>query len=444
MSSTIYRFTPPTCTLEIIGSKSPLSRWVKQDVLKKFQFKLKFDDPRKPDDIVLIQGNQQDLSQLQTTVNNYLKQRLQNSWQKPSTEINLASPKDISNNQPYLKSQGLVHHELFFGGLTHNSNSNSIPLSTVQLFDLVNVLEASQSQIAVLPAEKSALHSRKLIPLWGGIAAAAIAAMGITTILLKSSLQQNIASVDEKSQLKSQVEIPELEEITPPSAPDKQERPQPKLSEPLASAKKLPPPPAVDTPKPKPNIPDPADYPLSDVARQSGFKNSVKETPNPNQPVESTIIVPAENPTKSKSASSTDKLEARLRSKDRINTADLESNILDDSSIKSEVNNTLQNSDLAANSSPAQSRQLQEVTTYFQEKWQPPATLKQSLEYRLVLNTDGTINKVVPLGKASRLYLNQTNIPVNQESFISPLAESESSTIRLLLNPDGRVQAFTE
>ena len=94
--------------------------------------------------------------------------------------------------------------------------------------------------------------------------------------------------------------------------------------------------------------------------------------------------------------------------------------------------------------SRSQSSQIQEVIVYFQQRWQPPADLKQSLEYRLLLNADGSIKRVVALGKASQLYLNQSNIPVNGESFVSPLDESQSATVRLLLNPDGRVQAFTE
>ena len=443
MSSTIYRFTPPTCTLEIIGNKSSLSRWTNQDILKKFQFELRFNDPRKPATKVIIRGNQQDLSQLQTIVSNYLKQHLQTSWQKFNTD-NLVTPTDIPRNQPYLKSQGATRHELFFGWLTHQSNTDSIQLSTVQLFDLMNVLEAYQSRVALLPAAKPATHSKRIIPLWSGIAAAAIVVVGITTILLKSPLRQNIASVSEKPQPKPQVEIPELEEISPPADSNKPVAPQPKLTEPLASAKKLPPPPAVDTPKPKPDIPDPADYPLADVARQSGFQNSGKKSPKANQPVESTIVVPAKNQDESVSTSSTARPETRLRSSDQNDSVDVESKISNDLPVKFEPNGTANNPNLAATPPASIAGQLQEITAYFQERWQPPADLRQSLEYRLMLNTDGTIKKVIPLGKASRLYLSQTNIPVNQESFISPIAESESSMIRLLLNPDGRVQAFIE
>ena len=99
--------------------------------------------------------------------------------------------------------------------------------------------------------------------------------------------------------------------------------------------------------------------------------------------------------------------------------------------------------DIAFNSKPRQLSQTAEIKAYFQDKWLPPEDLKQSLEYRLYLNDDGSIKKVIPLGKASRLYLSKTNIPVQGEPFISPVTE-ENSTIRLLLNPDGRVKTFQE
>ncbi len=377
MTSTIYRFTPPTCTLELKGNKSPLSRWTNQDILKNYKFNLKFDDPQKPTARqVTIQGNQQDLSQLQAAVDRYLRHYL-HSVQTTNTETNLAAKTDISDRQPYLKSQGLIHHELFFGRLIHDSNSDRLQLTTVQLFDLVSVLESYRSQVAILPKTKASKLS-KIIPLWGGIAAAAIAAIGIATMLLKSAPQSNTASFPEpqsKPQSKVQTQIPELEEITPPSAPDRRTVAQPKLKEPLASAQKLPPPPAVDTPKPKPDIPDPADYPLSDVARQSGFKNSIKQKSNADRSVESTIIVPTENQAESESTITTAKLEEKLRNRNQIGRVDedSDSNISDDSSIKFEANSSAQNSDLAATSSPAQLSQNQEVINYFQAKWQPPA-----------------------------------------------------------------------
>ena len=474
MSSAIHRFTPPTCTLEIMGHKSPLSRWKKQAVFKKIQFKLRFDDPREPTSKqITIRGNQQDLLQLQTAVNYYIQEHLSASFQLPTgNPVKLQAEAKLRDNHPCLKPQGLVHHKLYFGSLIHDSNVNNIKLSTVQLFDLVTAMEAYQAKIATLPETKqSASHSKKIIPLWGGIAATAIAAIGITTILIKSPWQQNIASSPE-SQSPPAAEIPELDEIIPPPTPNtaKQPNSKSKQTKSLTSINRLPPPPAVDAPKPKPNIPDPADYPLSDVARQSGLNNSAKEELAANQPTESTIVVPSQTQAEKPATSEENEIEsvesvlppekitpiAKPESKfsaenqadqtNQIDTViDSPSDAPEDSLVKPPQDKTPpQNSALAFRGSSDPPSQIEEVIAYFEQKWQPPEGLKQSLEYRLLLNDDGSIKRVISLGKGSQLYLDQTNIPVNGESFISPLSESQSSTIRLLLNPDGGVQAFTE
>ena len=475
MPSTIHRFTPPTCTLEIMGDKSPLSRWKNQAVFKKIQFKLKFDDPREPTSKqITIRGTQQDLLQLQTAVNSYIQEHLSASFQSPtSTPVKLQAEVKLQDNHPCLQPQGLVHHKLYFGSLTHDSKVNNIKLSTVQLFDLVTAMEAYQAEIATLAETKqSGPHSKKIIPLWGGIAATAIAAIGITTILLKSPWEQNIASSPE-SQSPPPAEIPELDEIIPPPAPNtaKQSNSKSKQTKSFTSINRLPPPPAVDTPKPKPDIPDPADYPLSDVARQSGLNNSAKEELAANQPAESTIVVPSQTPADKQARSEENEIEsvesilppdkitpiAKPESKlsveknqaDQTNQIDTvinaPSDAPEDSLVKPPKDKTPSpNSDLAFRGSPYPPSQIEEVIAYFEQKWQPPEGLKQSLEYRLLLNDDGSIKRVISLGKGSQLYLDQTNIPVNGESFISPLSESQSSTIRLLLNPDGGVQAFTE
>lgn len=484
MSSIIHRFTPPTCTLEITGNRSPLSRWTRQDIFQKIKFKLRFDDPRSPTSKqITIEGKQQDLLLLQTAVNHYTQEQLNTSFKFVNTQQKSQAKAKITHDNPYLKSQGLVNHKLFFGSLIHDSNTNNIKLSTVQLFDLVSALEAYQTKIATLPETKQSIaHTQKIVPLWGGIAAVAIAAIGITTILLKSPWQPNIASAPE-SQTSPQVEIPELDEIIPPPSPDTSPQPasKPKLTKPLTSANRLPPPPAVDIPKPKPDIPDPADYPLEDVARQSGLStginNSQERKTTTEQPQQSKIVVPDLVPKtkqeeaeiitpekKIESGSSADITTSRVESESKLSvtesqkdsrnqidnaiTSELDTDGSNNSSVNAPQDESItQNSPLALSKSPKSSTppsQIQEVVAYFENQWQPPADLNQSLEYRLLLNEDGSIKKVVPLGKASQLYLSKTNIPLNGESFMSPDSKQQSSRIRLLLNPDGRVQAFIE
>lgn len=416
MSSTIHRFTPPTCTLEITEKKLFFSGWLSSNILPNCQFKLKFDDPRQTTfKQITIQGDRQDLLQLQTVINCYVQMRLQSSFQTKAIET---TPKrDDINEKPYLTPLGLMHHELFFGRLTHDSQLHSLKLSTIQLFDLATALEAYQTETMVSGGKPQALP--KIIALGGGIAVVALTAIARITVL-KPQMQPDIGT---NTQPQSSIKIPELNEITLPSLPDPhQKTAKPKLREPIASITRLPPPPAVETPKPKPNIPDPADYPLSDVARQSGLNNSVKNKNINNRETKSARINP-------QTASKTDVLE-------QIPTATI--------SPQAKTNLVKPAQDLAVKSSSNQPSQAEQITAYFENKWQPPAELKQSLEYRLVLNRNGSIIRIIPLGKAAQLYLNQTNIPVNGEAFISPLTKSQPDIIRLLLNPDGQVQVFTE
>ena len=430
MSNT-YHFTPPTCTLEIIGNKS---FWLgkKVELLHKFQFKLKFDDPRQPTtNQVTIEGNKQDLEQLQTALEGYLINQLQ-----PSFSSNTTIPSTRIKAYPYFQSKGLTNHELFFGSLSNDSDRQQITLGTVQLFDLVTALEAYQTKISSLTNQPETKPTGKIILFGGGIAAAVIAAIFIPTIL-KPQLQPEIASNQNNL---PPAQIPELNEITPPTMPNR-DRDLPNLREPIASSEKLPPPPAVETPKPKPNVPDPADYPITDVGRIAKLndltpKKQIREQfPEPIEPHEPQNRADSESIILEQDSPETKISQEQLTAEQRKTNLDLESDLANES-LESVPNVAIRN--------PPNRVQIQEVSAYFRDRWQPPADLKQSLEYRLFLREDGSIKKVVPLGKAARLYLGQTNIPLSGEQFISPSLSSQSSIIRLLLNPDGRVQAFME
>ncbi|MGL4883632.1 MAG: DUF4335 domain-containing protein, partial [Waterburya sp.] len=238
MSTSLHRFTPPTCTLEIKEIKSPLSLWVKSTKLQKWQFQLDFDDPRLPTaKQVKITGDRQDLTQLQSAINHYIQEFLQTSF-KSNLDIEINN--QPNHKQPYLQPQGLVNHQLFFGNLTHNHTADSIQLSTIQLFDLVTALEAYQTQITTSP-ELNSTQSKKHISLWGGIAALVIAAIGIAAISLRSPTPSNVAS-NSKSQSQSSEEIPPLDDVVPPQVPKTTTKstPKPKLSDSLASNNRLP------------------------------------------------------------------------------------------------------------------------------------------------------------------------------------------------------------
>ena len=88
--------------------------------------------------------------------------------------------------------------------------------------------------------------------------------------------------------------------------------------------------------------------------------------------------------------------------------------------------------------------QVGEVRDYFKQQWEPPPGLTQTLEYSLLLDVDGTIQRIEPLGQAARKYVDRTGMPLIGERFVSPNKSGQSPRIRLVLSPDGKVQAFLE
>jgi hypothetical protein len=444
MSSKIHRFTPPTCTLEITEPKLPLPCRQPLDPAKQLQFELRFDDPRQTTvKQITIRGNQQDFRELQRAINHYIQIQLQSSFQVNNLQPDLGSKtRDREQSIPYLTPQGLMHHELFFGSLTHDSDRPSIRLGTVQLFDLVTALEAYQTKILALSEVEQLRPWQKIMPLWGGIAAVAMIAAIAMAMILKSQSQPKTTSEALPSQIPDS--IPELTEITPPPAPNPDQQSVDPLEpiEAIASSKRLPPPPAVETPKPKPDIPDPADYELADVGLQSGFGTTAKAKIPGNQKSQSASSTLAKIPIATSAPQA--EITPRNQAQDQSDVKDVEPKDLETKSTI--VDNFLQKPAprIAARQSIPIPSPTEEVAAYFEHKWQPPADLDQSLEYRLLLDENGSIKRVVPLGKAAQLYLSQTNIPINGEPFISPLSKSQPATIRLLLNPQGGVQVFAE
>lgn len=88
--------------------------------------------------------------------------------------------------------------------------------------------------------------------------------------------------------------------------------------------------------------------------------------------------------------------------------------------------------------------QIAEVRNYLQQRWNPPSGFTQTLEYSLLLNRDGSIERIIPLGSASVEYIDRTNIPSPGERFVSALQGEANAKIRVILTPDGKVQTSME
>jgi hypothetical protein len=88
--------------------------------------------------------------------------------------------------------------------------------------------------------------------------------------------------------------------------------------------------------------------------------------------------------------------------------------------------------------------QVAEARRYFQQRWTPPTGLTQTLEYSLIINPDGTIQRIIPLGQASGDYVDRSGIPLVGEPLVSPITPERNIRLRLVLSPDGNVRTFLE
>ncbi|MDJ0650986.1 MAG: DUF4335 domain-containing protein [Xenococcaceae cyanobacterium MO_188.B19] len=447
--SVIHRLTPPTCTLEIWGKQSPLSKWSKKEIVKDIHFKLSFDAPTLLEEQkVSITGDRVQLEAIYEGVIIYVQKFLKQSFPIESFPNNTVTNAS-DNNSIYLKAKGLVNHELFIPNL----ENSPINLTTVQLFDLVTALEEYKTKIGALPGNTK---SKKVIPLWfKGIAGLALAVglstAGIKLVQKQASESESIASVQESDTQNNQSKF---DDVVPPEIPQTTTKinPEIKVTEPLSSAEKLPPPPAVDAPKPPPNIPDPAKYPIPEgnlvipppVRKPIATKPKSPEksqTNSDSSQIESKIKVPQETEKKETIANNVEiNLEtANSRSQIAINSNDTparsQESLNDDSLLAGKNNRDVGTS--AYN-------QVKEVKAYFQQTWQPPKELKQTLEYRLIINANGSIKRIIPIGTVSEIFIDRTNIPLMGEKFVSPLKNQSQATVRLFLSPDGDVTTILE
>lgn len=85
-----------------------------------------------------------------------------------------------------------------------------------------------------------------------------------------------------------------------------------------------------------------------------------------------------------------------------------------------------------------------EVKNYFNKHWQRPSGLTQTLEYSLVLNKDGSLERISPLSNAAAKYIDKANMPLPDSQLISPRKEEGKTNIHLMLSPDGKVKAELE
>jgi hypothetical protein len=85
-----------------------------------------------------------------------------------------------------------------------------------------------------------------------------------------------------------------------------------------------------------------------------------------------------------------------------------------------------------------------EVRNYFKGGWKAPSNLNKELKYSVVLNADGTIDQILPLGNDATQYIDRTNIPLPGNSLASPVEGGTKTGILLVFRPNGSVTASLE
>lgn len=207
------RYTPPTCTLELRGARSPLSVWSDRPIVKQVQFILSIDGPQRPEEKrITLKGGRTQLDHLHGVIDDYVQQTLGLSAQQfqaillqPSASKPMSSP--LSNTSiasldsvgQALATPGRIHdigwartsahalsitpkgrlkHELHLGTLAPHPSISSVVLNTTELFDLTHALDSYHGEVDSIP-ELNPVQRQGVHP-WMKGAAVAVLAIGVT------------------------------------------------------------------------------------------------------------------------------------------------------------------------------------------------------------------------------------------------------------------------
>lgn len=373
--------------------------------------------------------------------------------------------------------KGLTHN-LFLGSLATEETGPVVHLGVLQLFDLATALDEYATDVVALPT-LTPTRSEPAVPAWAGIAAVLVLGVGLTTmvqILNRPNSRQQTATTT----------------VIPGSSSNNSIALQPSPTPPLSSLQLPPAPPPgsttipvvpnsippINVPGTNPAVPGeprvnvPQSIPIKPLPRQTQQQIVINPSPRQNkvaitgdaaktsaarsrQPTISispnssatapTVILPSASPQVNPRNPD---LEAALSLPNRAATPPLAG------SNNSPAQPSADSSDATRPSTPTSNQprrtasntipQVQQARAYFSRRWQPPASLKETLEYSLVLDVDGTIQRIEPLGQAARTYIDETGMPLIGESFVSPSTNGQTPRIRVVFAPSGKVQTFLE
>lgn len=371
-----------------------------------------------------------------------------------------------------LQPKGLLSHELVLGQLATAESGHSVDLSVLQLFDLATALDEYAAEVMAQPSLNSPLPWKKAPPAWTSAAAMVLLAVGVTGGIAYFN-QQNKPQLTASKTGQPTPGITPLSPLLVPVAPVViSPLPTPVVPPALATLPKLPPPTPVSIPAPGTVIPPGVPTPNTSINSSPGAPAVIALVPRrPTIPRSSGIsslpapLISQRNATNS-AAGSTPPTQASIPSAPSappsldglpklspsqspgVTTAQVPSPSA--AARNARASGDLNQTESTQAAKTATSRlsdtipQVAEARSYFQQRWKPPSGLTQTLEYYLVLNGDGSIQRITPLGNAAGKYIDTTGIPLLGEPFVSPVTGVVNPKIRVVFTKDGKVETFLD
>lgn len=482
------------CSLSVTGEVSPLSQMRNKTVLRRLQFQLQLLNDH--GGVVLnVSGVRSHLLNLNEAVSIYLQGYL-------STPIDSQSPSPLAiapaNNSIYLEPQGLTRHRLHLRDWGLASAPQVLELSSLQLGDLAQVLGQLNYAAEILPMEFRR-RRQGVTWRWVGMAAGVVLAVGglatlwprlgsqpfsqnskrSTQATLENSEAENeqfpdiaIAPQPKGPAFPSSVSEPieaqqPLEEEVPefPSESELMSPPLRSASQPSASISSQ-----LDKLETNPNAPKrststSASTPRSQISDPVLVTRPTLPSPQPQTSIRADAADLAAPPAASSAAAPTASPENVWDLSTSADTPEIAAEIAPETTpaslepappaiALSEESSEQAGAVAAANSSypnlrsfPAETppttppfpQNLESLRQIIQQQWQPPAGLSMPLFYRLEVNSDGSLQAIIPLSEAASQYQDQAPLPELGTTIPHP-AGITIQHLTLTLLPNGEVR----
>ncbi|WP_445308734.1 DUF4335 domain-containing protein [Microcoleus vaginatus] len=398
---------------------------------------------------------------------------------------------------PRLEPRGLLAHNLFLGSLSAAESGPVVKLSTLQLFDLATALDDCAAEVMALPNLNRESRGPLSSP-WLKVAAMMVASAGLTTGIIKmldraatspqtatapaaAPANPQLAPAPGNPQLAAGVSpspvpaLPTPPAPTPAATPGLPPLPPPPINTAASPSPSLPP--IALAPNPPSNRPSPIQQPPLLFPANGSAASAPQSAPAFPQGQTITIPAPEEPPISARQAPAPvpyvlPPLPPRLApavppplppslSASRfpvpppqpsprpiepiVPPASTELPPLEDAQPPAEPEDNNQAAASQKNRTLFDTiPQVSEARTYFEERWKPPEGMEQTLEYSVLIDENGSVQSIVPMGKAAADYIEQINMPLVGEPFVSAVSNGKNPKIRVVLRPNGRVQTFLE